>query len=160
MSRAFVSEDAQAAHAEVQLSDRPISDRPNLVTRRGLEQIERNIEELEANLAGTAPERAELRESFSRELRYWKARQASAQVVPPPDAPPTEVRFDTVVALRQANGAIKRYRIVGEDEADPERELLSWTSPLAEALMGAEVGEVVDIGGDRPPVEITGIGLS
>jgi transcription elongation GreA/GreB family factor len=37
-----------------------------------------------------------------------------------------------------------RYRIVGEDQADPEHGLVSWVSPLARALEGARAGDIVD----------------
>ncbi len=35
------------------------------------------------------------------------------------------------------------FTIVGEDEADPERGLLSWVSPLARELIGKQKGDVV-----------------
>ena len=38
------------------------------------------------------------------------------------------------------------YRIVGEDEADPALGTLSYVSPVAQALMGKQVGEVVEAG--------------
>ena len=33
------------------------------------------------------------------------------------------------------------FRIVGEDESDPARGLISYVSPMAEALMGGSVGD-------------------
>ena len=62
--------------------------------------------------------------------------------------------FGTRVTLRRGDGTEITYRIVGEDEADPARFLLSWLSPLAEALLGARPGDIIDIGGGRPPVTI------
>ncbi len=48
------------------------------------------------------------------------------------------------------------YRIVGEDEADPAKGTLSYVSPLARALMGKAVGDVVRMpNGDE--VEIVAI---
>ena len=38
------------------------------------------------------------------------------------------------------------YTIVGEDEADPTKGTLSFVSPLARALIGKEVGDVVPMG--------------
>jgi transcription elongation GreA/GreB family factor len=60
------------------------------------------------------------------------------------------------VTFRQGNRRIS-YRIVGQDEADAPHGLLSWTSPLAEALLGARVGETVETGSDRPPITIEAI---
>ena len=36
-----------------------------------------------------------------------------------------------------------RYRIVGVDEADPERGWISWVSPIARALLSAQTGDRV-----------------
>jgi transcription elongation factor GreA len=54
-----------------------------------------------------------------------------------------------------------RYRIVGEDEADISKGLISVTSPVAQALMSREVGDEVRVKvpkGTRQ-LEILGIGF-
>jgi transcription elongation GreA/GreB family factor len=43
-------------------------------------------------------------------------------------------------------GREQTYRIVGEDEADPNRGTISYVSPVARALLGKQVGEVVRVG--------------
>lgn len=154
MSRAFVSEDAAAASAAA-LPERPVSRLPNLVTPRGLGLIEQRVAELQASLAlkeADAPDRP----GIARDLRYWRARRASAQLVEPGAAPPAEVAFGTAVTVRRG-GTATRYRIVGEDEADPAAGLLSWASPLAAALMGARPGDTVELGGDRPAVTVEAV---
>ena len=45
---------------------------------------------------------------------------------------------------------VSRYRIVGEDEAYPEHQLLSWLSSLARALDGAKVGDTNDFNEPLP----------
>ena len=45
------------------------------------------------------------------------------------------------------DGRSQTFRIVGEDEADPERGTLSHVSPLARALMGKAIGESVRVAG-------------
>lgn len=56
-------------------------------------------------------------------------------------APNNKVIFGTTVTLvKQANKARLRYQIVGEDEADIEKNKISYASPLAKALMGKELG--------------------
>jgi transcription elongation GreA/GreB family factor len=150
MSRAFISEDAAAATA-AELPERPISDGPNLVTPRGLALIEAEIvrlQETHTNTGADDPAHA----AAARDLRYWRARRASATVMPPPPAQPQEVAFGCRVTLRRGRGGTVIYRIVGEDEADPAQGLLSWTSPMAQALMGATPGEEVDMEGGRPSV--------
>jgi transcription elongation GreA/GreB family factor len=44
---------------------------------------------------------------------------------------------------------LQKYRIVGEDEADPKAGSISFVSPVARALMGKRVGDVVDAGGQE-----------
>jgi transcription elongation GreA/GreB family factor len=47
------------------------------------------------------------------------------------------------------------FRIVGEDEADPAHGTISHASPLARALFGRSVGDVIAIaGGEAEIVEI------
>lgn len=47
------------------------------------------------------------------------------------------------------------WRIVGEDEADPAAGSLAYVAPLARALMGRRVGDLVELAGNE--VEITKI---
>ena len=50
----------------------------------------------------------------ARDLRYWNARRASAQVVPAP-ADPDKVHFGSTVTIQRDDGRRQTYRIVGED---------------------------------------------
>ena len=151
MSRAFVSEEA-AESAAGQLPERPVSTAPNLVTPAGLQHIDAEVERLQAALAGLDADNPE-QPRLARDLRYWRARHTSAQVMPPPVGEPQEVGFGTRVTVRRDGESIT-YRIVGEDEADPAQGLLAYNSPLVVALTGAEVGEVVELGGGRPAVTV------
>ena len=47
------------------------------------------------------------------------------------------------VDIRHQDGSTEALAIVGEDEADPGSGRISWLSPLAEALLGAEPGDTV-----------------
>ena len=42
---------------------------------------------------------------------------------------------------------VLRFRIVGEDEADPAPGLLSWVAPLVEQLLGARMGDAASFQG-------------
>jgi transcription elongation GreA/GreB family factor len=127
MSRAFVKEDDQAAGQGL-LPDRPISPHPNLVTRRGLLLIERQVAEHRRHLAAaTEAGDREATARESRELRYWAARHATAQPIEP--SPGTEtVVFGTRVVLAREDGTELAFRIVGEDEADPAQGRIAWTA--------------------------------
>jgi transcription elongation factor GreA len=50
----------------------------------------------------------------------------------------------TVELVDEGTGKEMTYRIVGEDEADIKNGLLSFTSPIARALIGKNEGDVVD----------------
>lgn len=152
MSQAFVKED----DAVEDLPDRPVSTAPNYVTATGLAQIEAALAAAQAEHA-RAQERADRPglAKAGRELRYWSARRASAQLVAPP-ADADEVRFGATVTLKRDRGPKQTFRIVGEDEADPAQGTISHVSPLARALYGKGIGDVVRIG-DREG-EIVAVG--
>lgn len=149
MSRAFVKE---LDGGDEELPDRPISTHPNLVTPEGLAGIEATLgEHQRAHAAAQAAgDRAGLARA-ARELRYWTARRASAQVIEPP-ADKTHVHFGSTVTILRDDGRRQTYRIVGEDEAEPARGTLSHMSPVARALMGKEVGDVVAAGNSEAEI--------
>jgi transcription elongation GreA/GreB family factor len=145
MSRAFTKE-PDGTEVFEDLPERPIGDETNLVTPRGYALIEAEIARLRSVLAGAQAEgaRAVIAEA-SRDLRYWTARQASAEIVPLPTEI-LEVRFGHTVTIRREDGRDQTYKIVGVDEADPKNGLISYISPLAEALIGGRVGEEIEAG--------------
>ena len=118
----------------------------NLVTRKGLEMIETELARLhrEHAAAQDADDKPKLAK-INRDLRYWTSRRATAQVVEPP-RDRSEVRFGSTVTIEREDGRRQTYRIVGEDEADPSVGTLSYASPVAQALMGKQVGDTVQAG--------------
>ena len=130
----------------------PIPPGPNLVTARGLAQIEARVSELAAIVARGGAE-TEI-EPAKRDLRYWSTRQATAELAPPPAG--DEVAFGTRVAIR-LNGRPKTLDIVGDDEAEPAAGRISFSAPLARALLGNCVGDRLDFGGQAEAIEIVSI---
>jgi transcription elongation GreA/GreB family factor len=131
----------------------PIPVGPNLVTANGLALTRARVDSLEAAVAG---ERDEARlEEAKRELRYWRTRLATARLAPPP--PEDEVGFGSRVSFRQ-DGALRRIDIVGDDEADPSAGRISFSAPLARALIGACPGDRVDFAGRAEALEIVETG--
>lgn len=154
MSRAFVKE----SDAVEELPDRVVSDYPNYVTLEGLELIERKLAELQAGLADAQGRGdREAVSSISRDLRYWVSRRSTAMIVQPSHEAST-VKFGTMVTIKRDDGRSQTYRLVGEDESDPSSGLLSHASPLARALFGKSVGDVVSAG--QTDAEIVEIGVS
>lgn len=57
-----------------------------------------------------------------------------------------DIKFGaTVILVDDESGDEIQYKIVGSDEADVKRGLLSITSPLARALIGKKVGNDVEV---------------
>ncbi len=158
MSVAFTKEgDAEAVAAD--LPDRPVSPHPNLVTAGGLAQLDAELAAARAAYdaaqagGGIAADRTAMARA-TRDLRYWSARRASAQLVEAGDC--TVVRFGCTVTFERADGRQATYRITGEDEADPAAGRIAYVAPAARALMGKNVGDTAVIAGGE--VEITAIG--
>ena len=154
MSRAFTREDDNEAIADI--GERPVSTHRNLVTGRGLGLIESELARLR-NEMGKAERQAD-REHLalvSRDLRYWAARRENAELSEP-EAGSEFVRFGMTVKLEGDDGKSHAWHIVGEDEADPAKGSISHVSPMATALFGKKVGEMIVVNGKE--WEIVGLG--
>jgi transcription elongation GreA/GreB family factor len=151
MSRAFVKE-AEGAELEA-LPELVVSPHRNLVTPEGLALIEATLARLESQLsaARTTGDR-DAAARVERDLRYWRQRRVSAELVEPEHAPQV-VRFGCRVRLVTAAGERLDFRIVGEDEADPRHGRLSYVSPLATELLGCAAGEEILFRGDSAEIE-------
>jgi transcription elongation GreA/GreB family factor len=154
MSRAFVKEPDGLESFE-ELPDKLISEHRNLVTPRGLELIEAEVARYAGeHAAAQAANDRGLIARAARELRYWSQRLSTAEVMLPP-ADAASVHFGSTVSLVRDDGRKQKFRITGEDEADPAKGSLSYVSPLAQALLGKTVGDTVTAGtGDAEIVSI------
>ena len=116
MSRAFVKETENDATG---LPDRPISPDRNFVTVAGLADIEAALGRFEA--AHRAALESGDRNSAcaaSREIRYWGARRASAEVVKTLDDK-SKASFGMTVSLRRDDGREQAVEIRGA-HAEPQ----------------------------------------
>ena len=144
MSVAFTKEDSAETAAETLLPDRPVSPHPNLVTAAGLEALEFQLQQAReayetAQKIEDVNERRRQAATPLRDARYFAARVRTAQVVADPASTDT-VAFGSTVTFRRDDGRVQKYRIVGEDEADPKAGSISFVSPVARSLMGKAVG--------------------
>ena len=81
---------------------------------------------------------------IDRRIRYLQKRLPKLKVIreqPRRDA----VYFSATVELRDADGEMHEYRIVGPDETDAKTSAISVDSPVAKALLGKRVGDEVEI---------------
>jgi transcription elongation factor GreB len=145
MSRAFVNEDA--GNDRPDLPELPVPPGPNIITPRGLAALQSRIAQRQADLArlkARADRLDKLPEAAAeRDLRWLDARLKAAVVIDPAAHDLTEVAFGLAVTVTDEDGVETTYEIVGEDEADAPRHRIAPNSPLARALLGAQVGDVV-----------------
>lgn len=159
MSVAFTKEESAETASETQLPDRPVSPHPNLVTKTGVELLKRQLDEAKqayeaAQKVEDVNERRRLSAIPLRDTRYLVERIRTAQVIADP-ASNDSVAFGSIVTFSRADGRIQKYRIVGEDEADPKLGSISFVSPIARSLIGKTVGDAVGTGHQQ--VEILSI---
>ena len=126
-----------------------VEDGPNPVTPEGMTQIEAHVARLEASLKSEA--NVLLRETLERDLRYWSQRKLTAEVVQP--SADGTVAFGSTVTIER-KGRKQTFRIVGIDEADAAKGLISFRSPMAQAILGARDGDVIEASGPLGEIEI------
>ncbi len=129
MSKAFTRESDD-------LPEQPLVARPlvvpggkNYVTPEGARKLQAELE----GLAGTP--------ASNQRMLHLQQSLASAVIVPPPVPPWEQVLFGATVTVRDGAGVESRYRIVGLDETDLDRDWVSFSSPIARALLKTRLGQ-------------------
>lgn len=136
--------------------------RSHLITREGRIALEKELDHLwrierrqvtqavtEAAAHGDRSENAEFKEGkrrlreIDRRIRFLRKRLDVVKVIEYAPAQDGKVFFGAWVELENENGDIARYRIVGTDEFDPQKNAISVNSPMARALIGKEVDDEV-----------------
>jgi transcription elongation factor GreB len=83
---------------------------------------------------------------IDRRIRFLSKHLDSAEVVDPAQREECDqVFFGATVTVSNQHGEEHTYSIVGVDEAEAGRGLISWVSPLALALLKAREGDVVTL---------------
>ncbi len=150
MSRGFVKED-DLEHAGTDVPERPISAHPNYVTAKGYAQLQAQavaLEEAIVELKNNKDDQQAQQQLAiaNRDLRYVAARLEHALQTNTGAASSLaqeNIVFGATVTVEDENGDTHCYQIVGEDEADIKLHKVSWTSPLAKALIGQKMGDSV-----------------
>lgn len=87
---------------------------------------------------------------IDRRIRFLTKRLDRAEVIDPATQSSDRVLFGASVTVelldsQDDQSRSRQYSIVGIDESDPQRNRVSWISPLARALLGSQVGDVVTL---------------
>ena len=121
---------------------------PNYVTKEGLKALNEELENLEAERV-KAGDNYIMSNFIEAKMKLLIGRISSTVEVDPSKAKKDTVSFGAWVRY---NGRV--VRIVGVDEADINKGLISFTSPLAKSLMGKKAGETFELkGSERITVE-------
>jgi transcription elongation factor GreB len=149
---------------------------PNYVTDRGLELLEDERRQLlderarraAADEGDDSAETGKQLRILNQRLRDLTERIATARRVALPPQPDNTVRFGATVTLKTVRGELKgdlrRIKLVGVDEAGESASLVSFTAPVARAILGHQPGdrvtrpaesgeevlEIVDVSYERP----------
>jgi len=91
---------------------------------------------------------------IDRRIRYLSKCLDSAVVVDNSQRAPDRVFFGATVTFTTDVGDERTVTIVGTDELDSGGERVSWRSPLATALLKAQVGDAVTVRTPRGPERI------
>ena len=134
-------------------------------TESGYEKLRKEIEELErylkndiASEIATAREHGDLRENaeyesaklkqanYMAKLNALKEKLMHAQIIRKEDLPPDIVTLGKTVKIQDmTSGETLIYTILGDGETDIDNGIISYQSPLAQALMKHAVGDEVDV---------------
>jgi len=112
-----------------------------------------NIKDIEEAIAhGDLSENAEYHAAKEKQahiagrMAMIEDRIARAQIIETAGQTPDKVRFGATVLLSDVETEDEvSYTIVGEHEADAKQGLISVTSPVAQAIMGKEIGDDVRV---------------
>ncbi|MBK9194538.1 MAG: GreA/GreB family elongation factor [Flavobacteriales bacterium] len=167
MSRGFVREDDQEEAPFIAPRAALPAGATNYVTPRGMQLLRSERDQLErqrTQLQGSDDELRRERTVINGKLDLLNERIASARLVEPDGAPPTEVRFGTTVTFAFRNGPQagkqRSFTIVGVDEADVNENRIAFTAPITRALLGKRIGQVAEfpLGATVQELAIEGIG--
>jgi transcription elongation factor GreB len=164
MSKAFTSEETPESPPVARAPPVLAPGEVRYVTPEGHRELCAALERVEKERAATRalpePDRSPRLADVERRAALLQGTIAALTVLGPEAAPEGRVAFGTWVTVEDEAGARTTYRIVGPDEADPKRGLVSADAPLARALLGREAGETVEVQRPRGGGELTVVSVS
>jgi transcription elongation factor GreB len=169
MSRAFLKDDSNGERPIIPPRPALPPNTPNYVTPQGLEQLREELMELETERSRIEANRDDAASRtwqltiLNGRLSDLTARIASAKVVDLSSQPAEEVRFGATVTLKTVSGGkpgmMRKFTIVGVDEANVSEGKIAFIAPIARAIQGAKKGQTINlkIGPQEEIVEVASI---
>lgn len=96
---------------------------------------------------------------IDKRLQYLSNLLKDVQAVEVSELSGTKVCFGSTVEVIDDDGAVKKWTIVGDGESDHKELTISWKSPVARALLGKKVGDIVEFERPKGMAEFEIIGL-
>ena len=96
---------------------------------------------------------------IDKRLQYLSRLLKDVQIVDRSTVRSKIVCFGATVVIEEEDGTRREWTIVGEGEADARQGTISWKAPLASALMGKSVGDVVTVTRPAGEIEVEIVGL-
>ena len=149
MSKAFTRDENEGP----EIPDLPATVSPlepgakNYITPHGAQALRDELREL---VEGKRPALVDARDDpdakrqlarLDQRIMQIESSLEAAEVVQVPRGAHDVVRFGACVTVQESDGTETSYRIVGVDETDPDRNWVSWMSPIAKALLNHRRGE-------------------
>ncbi|HSP11942.1 MAG TPA: GreA/GreB family elongation factor [Salegentibacter sp.] len=161
MSRGFVKEEDQEEAPIIPPRAALPEGVTNYVTPEGFNLLQKEKKELEEERSSIKIEdEAESRRGkavVDGKLKLLNDRIASARVLDPKTQAKDEVRFGARVKFKYSeSGQVQEFRIVGVDEADVKKNKIAFIAPIARAVTGKKIGEIVpfSLGAETRNLEI------
>ncbi|MGK5594449.1 MAG: GreA/GreB family elongation factor [Parachlamydiaceae bacterium] len=114
----------------------------------GTKEIVENAREIEAARAlGDLRENSEYKFALEKkgrlqaELKMLSDQFSKARIITPDDIHPEEISVGHIVEVKNANNETTQYKILGPWDANPDQDILSYQSKLAQSMIGLKVGE-------------------
>ena len=151
MSKAFTREDDNAPELPnlPPLTSTLAPGAKNYITAAGAQKLRDEVQKLvevarpELAEASDDPDAKRQLARLDQRIMQLEESLQSAEIVPAPEGPADVVRFGATVTVRESDGTETTYRIVGVDETDPDRNWVSWMSPIARALLNGKRGQPI-----------------
>ena len=159
MSKAFTSEETPESGPVTRAPPTLAPGEVRYITPEGHAALRESLAKLKDERAAATglpeTERGPVLADLDQKIAFTEATLAAVTVLGPKDAPADRVAFATWVTVEDEDGETSTWRIVGPDETDVRRGLVSVHSPVARALMGHGVGDTVEVQRPGGKVELT-----
>ncbi|MEM0519355.1 GreA/GreB family elongation factor [Aequorivita flava] len=164
MSRGFVKEGDQEEIPIIPPRAALPTSATNYVTPTGMELLQRerkNLEDERATLTTVNEQQRRIELAvINGKLDLLNERIASARILDPASQPKDEVRFGATVTYKiSTSPSPQTFQIVGVDEANIANRKIAFVAPIAVALTGHKIGEIVPfkLGAESRALEILAI---